>query len=355
MPAKRGRGRSEDRQHSERKMKKKPTFIMRANSAQGGDETWDNDEAPIPGVDYVAETPRQLIREAFILFCVPTSRGEVGEEKLIQKRERYITKLICYLHENRDKIGLDRDKQLLVLIGTIFQESSYNKIISFLRRHEADQFPISICDDESKGFVHNQREYIIEHLKKLRAKDLTLHDGRKVSRGTKPGKYRFASYDVSVVELLRLCYRRIKEETMASPVVHAIEEKRNALRQIWRACLLDEKKRERKSKGRGFRAGRDQQLTHLEMWLFKYWADPRLPLCVLSLEDTMKAANLSPESRSANQPKTTSDAIRKLIERVGLKRTSSHFATNVRQLKDNWPPFDYDTPYNTLLPKREDF
>jgi hypothetical protein len=112
-----------------------------------------------------------------------------------------------------------------------------------------------------------------------------------------------------------------------------------------------EKKDAKKAKKHGgpFRVGRGLKLTRLETWLFKYWTDPRLPLCALDLSNIYNAAKLSPEllvdpsdSRSDLRPGITQLAIQTILKKARLITTSIPLVKNIRRMQKGWPLFEYD-------------
>lgn len=334
------------------KMKKKPSWPSCAGLVAEVYNRWDEEDAPISGVDFVADTPDELIREAYKLFCVPAAKSKGAEQVLIEKRERYILKLDRYVSEKGDNIGSSQNEQLIALLRKAFAASPYHEVLFRLNEQKEWQLLPPFCRHPMfVGFVDNQRKVIIDYLNQKRARGLKLHDGRKSSRVT-PDTFRRVSHDVMVVELLLFCCRRIKKETMASPLVKKIEGEENALQQKWLASMGEEKKRENKAHGENVRPSGGQKLTHLENWLFKHWTDPRLPLCWLNLQDTLKAANMSPQLpklpstvKNPEPGRTTAGAIRKVVERAGLDIPRNIFVRNVRVRRDNWPPFDFDIGY----------
>jgi len=332
-------------------MKKK---LASPSSSDGVAEVYnrweEEDEGPIPGIDFEVYTAHELILQAYRLFCVPVDLIKTEKQVLFKERERFIADLDDYVRQYEGLIRPRTNEQLIVLLDKAFKASSYWEIINYLYRHEADPFFISLrADEKSQIFVHDQRIAIVDCLNKRRAKDLNLHDGRK-STHVSSASFRRVSHDVKMADLLVFCYRRIPKETMESSLVKQIEMKNNALHKIWQACIREEIKTAKKNKSYRY-PSRGRKLTYLETWLFAYWADPRLPLCALSLDDIVKAAYLSPElpllpskGENADPEKTTAEAIRKIVARAGLKRLPAPSASNIRPLKlsDNWPEFNFD-------------
>jgi len=332
-------------------MKRNPSSSSSADAVADVYNSWEEeDEGPIPGIDFEVYTAHELILRAYRLFCIPVDLIKTEKQVLFKERERFVADLDDYARQYQDLVRPRKNEQLIVLLDKAIKASSYWEIINYLYRHEADPFFISLrADEESQIFVHNQRIVIVDCLNMRRAKDLNLHDGRKSTRVTSAA-FRRVSHDEKMVDLLVFCYRRIPKETMESSLVKQIEIKNNALNKIWRACIREEIKTAKKNKSYRY-PSRGRKLTYLETWLFAYWADPRLPLCALSLEDIVKAAYLSPElpllpskGENADPEKTTAEAIRKIVARAGLKRLPVPSASNLRPLKlsDNWPEFDFD-------------
>ncbi|MFZ4778406.1 MAG: hypothetical protein ACOYM3_23805 [Terrimicrobiaceae bacterium] len=301
-------------------------------------------------LDIPLDTPDELIREAFKLFCVPTNSKKKGaEEALIRKRQEFMGKLARISSLNDDFGGSSQSEQLLCLLEEALFKSSYWEVLTELNKQETVQLfqPFSIFPPLA-AFVSSQRERIREYLDTKKAKELQLHDGRKLKRIAKSGKSKRATPDDMVVELLIFCYRRIKDQTLNSPVLESIKEVNISLRKKWNASRREEDKREKKSQKNNRRAGEGHKLPYLELWLLRYWTDPRLPLCALNLEDTLKAAVLSPElpeiwPESDEKPyKTTEEAIRQVAVRVGLDKFPEPLAGNIRKRTHGWPTFDFD-------------
>jgi len=303
------------------------------------------------------ETSEVLRREAFHLFCDPRAESELDEETLSNRRQEYFTKLGHRYRMTKGQIGSSRDEQLLHLLQIALLESSHWDVVNALMEQE-DYWAYAsrqehlwlvspfIGDPEVESFLSAQREVIEGFLLKKRVQSLRLHDGRKKPGTAELLAYRDATADDMTVDLLIFCARRIPQETLDSPVVKKIEMENNALRRKWRTCLREEKKRVEKAKKRDYRTGGGQKLSRLQVWLFKNWTNPHLPLCVLGLPDILNAAKLSPElqiSPAAPQSKLrqgiSESSIQKIQERAGLSRTRMPIAGNIQQ---GWPFSGFD-------------
>jgi len=327
---------------------------MKKKSSQQKIST-ENEELDIgdPYLDFSMATDEELIREAFKLFCVPSnSNKKNAEEALSDKREEFISNasrtldMNCCFDDSHEAVSLK--EELLLLLLQVLYERSVREVSTALSQQEKVQLFYPFNEDSTE-LLKSQREIIKQYLTAKAARSFGLSDGRKKMPAIQASAGSSATFDHILVSLFILCYRLAPKLTMSSPAVMFIGLEHDAFQADWKRRLLEERKREKKVIKRNVHPGEGHVLTYLETWLFKHWADPRLPLCALSLQDIKKAADFSPELPplpvTNTEPKpgrATPGAIRQVINRAGLTRMDVPLAINVQELKLSWPPFDYD-------------
>jgi hypothetical protein len=293
---------------------------------------------------------RELINEAFTLFCDPSATKRFSKGELLQRRMGFVrkstTKAFVLSHTTPEEF----EDALLSLLQKVLSEPIHPEVAYALRIQSEHRlsYELSALEDELRDFLQGEREAIETYLIRKAAQSLKMGDRR--SKPLRPKKTSENSAFVTVaVAVLAFCYRQAPELTNESTAAALVATQSEEFRREWRHKLRQEKKLRSKNEGRNFRTGRGNALTHTEAWLLKHWADPRLPLCVMSLNDIVRAADLSPalpKVRGPGESKTvvpvTSETIRKIIARAGLSRLEIPAVVNVQDLFFGWPPFDYD-------------
>lgn len=247
---------------------------------------------------------------------------------------------------------------LLWLLKLSLLESTNHKVMELVMAQEDYQqflvapeniylLPPFLHFPELEVFLCEQRQAIVEHLFAKGVESFRLPQ----MKGKEPLPQEPVPQDDRIVALLCFCYRRIREQVLASHVVKVIQAKDSELRKKWRICLREEERRQKTD----FRPPWGAGLTRHEIWLFTYWTDPRLPLCVLSLPDLEMAARLSPElfeaglgGKKALNGGATEDSLRHIVKRAGLKRFQHRVAKKVRADRGVWPYFGFDSDFSRM-------
>ncbi|MEI8311767.1 MAG: hypothetical protein WCH98_13530 [Verrucomicrobiota bacterium] len=317
------------------------------------------------------KSAKELVREGFRLFCDPSTEQQLTGGVLAEKRGRFFLSLGDRYRRPDTEIGSNTDEQLLALLQLALLASGFFQVREILMDQEENyggRFPLLgkiLSIHPLPNFLSDQRWAIADHLDRRRLGNFWLGDKRKKNLGVFLADSKLTTSEKMVIGLLVVCYRLLPKPTIASPLVKEIlSRKGTPIYKTWKKVFRGEKDRERKVKARAFRRGDGPSLYRLESWLLKFWADPRLPLCAMGLNDIAEAARLSPDfeddkGESANNPRSyvSAETIRKIQKRAALTRMHAPLVKNVRSpakrkkrssAEENhvWPCFDYDTVFD---------
>jgi hypothetical protein len=317
------------------------------------------------------KSAEELVREGFEIFCDPSTEQKLTGEVLAEKRQGFFLSLGDRYRRPDSEIGSNTEEQLLALLQRALLASGFFQVIEILMEQEEDsegKFPFLgkiLSIHPLPNFLSDQRWAIADYLNRRRLGYYWLGDKRKKPLTVSLSDFKLTTLEIMVIGLLVVCYRLLPKSTIESPLVKEIlRSKRTPTYKAWKKVLRGEKERERQNKRVAFRRGDGPSLYCLESWLFTFWADPRLPLCAMGLEDIAAAAQLSPKFKggmgeSTRKPRisVTTEAIRRIQNKAALVRMRAPLVKNVRSLakpkkrssaEENhaWPCFDYDTVFD---------